>query len=46
MSRFQKLSGRWMLVTLMASLNKGAIISDVNPAMPQPIGVTRKISSG
>ena len=34
------LSSRW------AALNSGAISSSWNPAMPQPILVTRKVSSG
>gem|GEM_PF-4687986 len=34
----QKLSGRCMFLTSMASWNNGAISSGVKSAMPQPIG--------
>ena len=39
-------SGRTILSTPCASANSGAISSSVNPAMPQPMRVTRKVSSG
>lgn len=45
-STFQKLSGNQMFSTLLASSNSGAISSGSKPAMPQPMGVTRNVSSG
>ena len=42
----QKLSGRLMFFISFAFSNNGAMSSASKPAMPQPIGVTRKCSSG
>lgn len=39
-------SGNAMFSIGIASLNRDAISSALNPAMPQPMGVTRKVSSG
>lgn len=45
-STFQKRAGRWMFSTSRARAKSGAICAGVNPAMPQPISVTRKVISG
>ena len=37
--------GRRMLSTFIAALNRGAMSSSLKPAMPQPMRVTRKVSS-
>lgn len=37
--------GNMMLLIPNASMNNGAICSGVNPAIPQAIGVTRKVYS-
>ena len=42
----QKLSGRLMLLMVFAISNNGAISSGSKPAMPHPIGVTKKCFSG
>ena len=42
----QKLSGRLMLLMVFAVSNNGAISSGSKPAMPHPIGVTKKCFSG
>lgn len=42
----QKLSGRLMLLMVFADSNNGAISSGSKPAMPHPIGVTKKCFSG
>lgn len=44
-STFQKRAGRWMFSTSRARAKSGAICAGVNPAMPQPISVTRKVIS-
>ena len=38
--------GRRIFTTSTVSLNNGAISSSLNPAMPQPILVTRNVSGG
>ena len=38
--------GNTIFSTSCASLNSGAISSSLNPAMPQPMRVTRNVSSG
>ena len=45
-STFRKLSGSHTFVKFVARWNSGAISSGVKPAMPQPMGVTRKFISG
>ena len=42
----QQLSGRLMLIMVFADSNNGAISSGSKPAMPHPIGVTKKCFSG
>src|SRR5574344_1480795 len=41
-----KVLGRTMLSTVGAFAHRGAISSSLNPAMPQPMRVTRKTYSG
>ena len=41
-----KVMGKLTFLINNALLNKGAILFGENPAIPQPIGVTRKCSSG
>lgn len=45
-STSQKRAGRWIFSTSRARAKSGAICAGVNPAMPQPISVTRKVISG